>query len=327
MRRRRPRGRRPSRPKERREVTSYIARNFVQLVLVVLAVGTSVFLLVFLSGDPVMLMVPMNATRAEIETLRVALGLDQPLWVQYGRYMMRAIHGDFGDSIKAGVPAISLVMERIPATLELGIAGMVLATIVGMSIGIMSALKRDSWIDAFGRVLALGSQAMPIFWLGLVLIIIFSVKLHWLPPFGRGGFKELILPAITMATYNIPLILRLTRSALFEVLHQDYIRTARAKGLPERRVVLAHVLRNAAIPLVTVIGMNFGRILGGAIVTETVFAWPGVGLLSIDAVFTADYPVIMASTIILVVSVVVVNFLTDLTYGILDPRIRHEAHE
>ena len=303
-------------------MTSYIARNFIQLVLVVLAVGTSVFLLVFLSGDPVMLMVPMNATRAEIETLRVALGLDQPLWVQYGRYMMRAIHGDFGDSIKAGVPAISLVMERIPATLELGLAGMLLATIVGMSIGIMSALKRDSWIDAFGRLLALGSQAMPIFWLGLVLIIIFSVKLHWLPAFGRGGFKELILPAITMATYNIPLILRLTRSALFEVLHQDYIRTARAKGLPERRVVLAHVLRNAAIPLITVIGMNFGRILGGAIVTETVFAWPGVGLATVTAIHQRDYPVVQCAVLVSAVIVVSINWVVDVLYHYLDPRVR-----
>ena len=301
----------------------YLLRNLLQLILVMLAVGTTVFLLVFLSGDPVMLMVPMNATREEIEALREALGLNQPLWVQYGRYMIRAVQGDFGLSIKAGQPAVNLVLERIPATLELGIAGMLLATVVGMTVGIVSALRRDSWIDAFGRLLALGSQAMPIFWLGLILIIIFSVKLRLLPPFGRGGIQELIMPAITMATYNIPLILRLTRSTLFDVLHQDYVRTARAKGLPERRVILVHVLRNAAIPLVTVIGMNFGRILGGAIVTETVFAWPGVGLLSIEAVFTADYPVIMASTIILVVSVVVVNFLTDLTYGILDPRIRH----
>jgi ABC-type dipeptide/oligopeptide/nickel transport system permease component len=300
-----------------------VLRNFLQLILVMLAVGTTVFLLVFLSGDPVMLMVPMNATREEIEVLREALGLNQPLWVQYGRYMLRAVQGDFGVSIKAGQPAVNLVLERIPATLELGIAGMVLATVVGMAVGVVSALRRDSWIDAFGRLLALGSQAMPIFWLGLILIIVFSVKLKLLPPFGRGGIQELIMPAITMATYNIPLILRLTRSTLFEVLHQDYVRTARAKGLPERRVVLVHILRNAAIPLVTVIGMNFGRILGGAIVTETVFAWPGVGLLSIEAVFTADYPVIMASTIILVVSVVVVNFLTDLTYGVLDPRIRH----
>jgi ABC-type dipeptide/oligopeptide/nickel transport system permease component len=304
-------------------MSRYLFRNFVQLVLVLWAVGSSVFLLVFLSGDPVMLMVPMNASREEIEALREALGLNQPLWVQYGRYMLRAVQGDFGDSIKAGQPALTLVMERVPATLELGLAGMVLATVVGMSVGVVSALRRDSWIDAAGRVLALGSQAMPIFWLGLILIIVFSVKLHWLPPFGRGGLRELILPAVTMATYNIPLILRLTRSTLFDVLHQDYVRTARAKGLPERRVVLGHILRNAAIPLITVIGMNFGRILGGAIVTETVFAWPGVGLLSIDAVFTADYPVIMASTIILVVSVVVVNFLTDLTYGLLDPRIRH----
>jgi peptide/nickel transport system permease protein len=304
-------------------VSRYLLRSLIQLVLVTWAVATAVFLLVFMSGDPVMLMVPMTATREEVEALRDALGLNQPLWVQYGRYVVRAVQGDFGVSIKAGQPAINLVLERIPATLELGLAGMILASVVGIGVGVLSALKRDSWIDAAGRVLALGSQAMPIFWLGLLLIIIFAVKLRILPPFGRGGLKELILPAITMATYNIPLILRLTRSTFFDVLYQDYIRTARAKGLPERVVVFVHILRNAAIPLVTVLGMNFGRILGGAIVTETVFAWPGVGLLSIDAIFTADYPVIMAATIILVVSVVVVNFLTDLTYAVLDPRIRY----
>jgi peptide/nickel transport system permease protein len=304
-------------------VSRYVLRSLIQLVLVTWAVATTAFLLVFMSGDPVMLMVPMNATREEVEALRDALGLNQPLWVQYGRYMVRAVQGDFGVSIKAGQPALNLVMERIPATLELGLSGMILASVVGVGVGVLSALKRDSWIDAAGRVLALGSQAMPIFWLGLILIIIFSVKLRLLPPFGRGGLKELILPAITMATYNIPLILRLTRSTFFDVLYQDYVRTARAKGLPERVVVFVHILRNAAIPLVTVLGMNFGRILGGAIVTETVFAWPGVGSLSIDAIFTADYPVIMAATIILTVSVVVMNFLTDLTYAVLDPRIRY----
>ncbi len=304
-------------------MSRYALRSLIQLVLVTWAVATTAFLLVFMSGDPVMLMVPMTATREEVEALRDALGLNQPLWVQYARYMVRAVQGDFGVSIKAGQPALNLVLERIPATLELGLAGMILATVVGVSVGVLSALKRDSWIDAAGRVLALGSQAMPIFWLGLLLIIVFAVKLRLLPPFGRGGLKELILPAITMATYNIPLILRLTRSTFFDVLYQDYVRTARAKGLPERVVVFVHILRNAAIPLVTVLGMNFGRILGGAIVTETVFAWPGVGSLSIDAIFTADYPVIMAATIILVVSVVVINFLTDLTYAVLDPRIRY----
>jgi peptide/nickel transport system permease protein len=304
-------------------VSRYILRSLIQLFLVTWAVATTAFLLVFMSGDPVMLMVPMTATREEIEALRDAFGLNQPLWVQYARYMVRAVQGDFGVSIKAGQPALNLVLDRIPATLELGLAGMILAAVVGISVGVLSALKRDSWIDAAGRVLALGSQAMPIFWLGLLLIIIFAVKLRVLPPFGRGGLRELILPAITMATYNIPLILRLTRSTFFDVLYQDYVRTARAKGLPERVVVFVHILRNAAIPLVTVLGMNFGRILGGAIVTETVFAWPGVGSLSIDAIFTADYPVIMAATIILVVSVVVMNFLTDLTYAVLDPRIRY----
>jgi len=304
-------------------LANYYFRNLVQLILVAIGVASAAFMLVFLSGDPVMLMVPMNATPAEIETLREALGLNDPLWVQYWRYMLRAVQGDFGNSIKMGQPALRLVFERFPATIELGLAGMIIATVVGVTVGIISALKRDTWIDALGRMLALGSQAMPIFWLGLILIIIFSVRLNWLPPFGRGGIRELILPAVTLATYNVPLILRLTRSTFFEVLHQDYIRTARAKGLPERVVVFLHVLRNAAIPIVTVTGMNFGRILGGAIVTETVFAWPGVGLLSIEAIFTADYPVIMASTVILVIAVVIVNFLTDLTYAFLDPRIRY----
>jgi len=280
--------------------------------------------MVFLSGDPVMLMVPMTATPEEIQNLRVAMGLDKPLWMQYGLYMSRAIQGDFGNSIKAELPAIRLFLERVPATLELGIAGMILATVIGVVVGILSAIRRDSWIDALGRILALGSQSMPVFWLALMLIILFSVQLKILPPFGRGGIKELIMPSITLATYNIPLILRLTRSTFFDVIHQDYIRTARAKGLPDRVIIYQHILRNAAIPLLTVTGMNFGRILGGAIITETVFAWPGVGLLSVDAIFTADYPVIMASTVVLVVSVVVVNFLTDLLYSVLDPRIRYD---
>jgi peptide/nickel transport system permease protein len=301
----------------------YILRNFLQLILVALGVSTLVFAFVFITGDPVALMMPLDATPEEMETLREHMGLNDPLPVQYWRYMIRAVQGDFGKSIRMGQPAMGLVVERFSATLELGIAGMLLATVVGVSVGILSAIKRDTWIDALGRVLALGSQAMPVFWLGLMLIILFSVKLQLLPAFGRGGIKELILPAITLATYNIPLVLRLTRSSFFEVIHQDYVRTARAKGLPGRVVTLDHILRNAAIPIITVLGMSFGRILAGAIVTETVFAWPGIGLLSIEAIFLADYPVIMAATVVLVISVVVVNFLTDLTYAVLDPRIRY----
>jgi len=304
-------------------VGKYLLRNLVQLILVCFGVASLVFMLVFISGDPVMLMVPMTATPEEIQNLRVAMGLDKPLWVQYLMYMSRLIRGDFGNSIRIEIPAIRLFLERVPVTLELGVAGMVLATIIGVSVGIISAMRRDTWIDAIGRILALGSQSMPVFWLALMLIIIFSVYLKLLPPFGRGGIKELIMPAITLATYNIPLILRLTRSTFFDIIHQDYIRTARAKGLPDWVIVYQHILRNAAIPIITVTGMNFGRILGGAIITETVFAWPGVGLLTVDAIFTADYPVIMASTVILVVSVVVVNFLTDIVYAILDPRIKY----
>jgi peptide/nickel transport system permease protein len=305
-------------------LTRYLLKNVIQLVVVCLAVATLVFVMVFLTGDPVTLMVPMNATPQEIDTLRQAMGLDRPFWVQYWKYMVRAVQGDFGNSLKMDQPAIRLLFERVPATLELGLSGMFLATLIGVSMGILSAVKRDTWIDAVGRILALGSQSMPIYWLALMMIIFFSVNLKILPPFGRGGLKELIMPAVTMATYNIPLILRLTRSSFFDVLYQDYVRTAYAKGLPNRVILFQHILRNAAIPIVTVIGMNFGRILGGAIVTETVFAWPGVGLLTIDAIFTADYPVIMASTVVLVVSVVFVNFLTDLLYAVLDPRIRYD---
>jgi ABC-type dipeptide/oligopeptide/nickel transport system permease component len=222
-----------------------------------------------------------------------------------------------------GQSALPLVLERVPATVELGTSGLLIAALVGVSIGILSAIRRDTWIDALGRFLALGSQAMPTFWLGLMLIIIFAVKLRVLPAFGRGEMRHLIMPAVTLATYNIPIILRITRSAFIEVIHQDYIRTARAKGVPENVITFQHILRNAAIPIVTVLGMNFGWMLAGAIAVETVFSWPGIGYFTLQAIFLGDYPVVMASTVILVMGVVIVNFLTDLTYGFLDPRIRY----
>jgi len=304
-------------------VIRYIIRNTIQLIVVCFGIITTVFILTFVASDPVIMMVPLNATPEEVNALRQSLGLNDPFPVQFSRYLIRIIQGDFGDSIRMRQPALRLVIERIPATLELGIASLLIATFVGISIGILSATKQNTWIDALGRLLALSGQSMPIFWFGLILIILFSVKLRFFPPFGHGGIKALIMPSITLATYNIPLILRLTRSTFLEVIHQDYVQTARAKGLPEKTVILRHILPNAAIPIFTVIGMNFGKIVGGAIVTETVFAWPGVGLLTIDAIFTADYPVVMACTIILASSVVIVNFLTDLTYRVLDPRIRY----
>ncbi|RLA91958.1 MAG: ABC transporter permease [Deltaproteobacteria bacterium] len=301
----------------------YIVRNIIQLIAVCFGIITMVFILTFIAGDPVLMMAPLNATPEEVNALRQSLGLNDPLPVQFSRYLLRVIQGDFGNSIRMQQPALRLVIERIPATIELGITSLLIATIVGVSVGILSAIKQNTWIDALGRLLALSGQSIPIFWFGLILIILFSVKLRFFPPFGYGEIKALIMPAVTLATYNIPLILRLTRSTFLEVIHQDYVRTAHAKGLPGKIVIFKHILPNAAIPIFTVIGMNFGKIVGGAIVTETVFAWPGVGLLTIDAIFTADYPIIMACTIILASSVVIVNFLTDLIYHVLDPRIRY----
>lgn len=301
----------------------YLLRNIAHMLLVCFAIIIMVFMLTFVAGDPVTLMVPLNATPEEVNTLRESLGLNDPLMVQFWRYLVRIIQLDFGDSTRMRQPALRLVLERIPATLKLGFASLLLATFVGVSVGILSATKQNTWIDALGRLLALSGQSIPVFWLGLMLIVLFAVKLQLLPVFGYGGIKTLIMPAVTLATYNIPLILRVTRSTFLEVIHQDYVRTARAKGVPEKVVIFQHILPNAAIPIFTVAGINFGKMIGGAIITETVFAWPGIGLLTINAIFTADYPIIMVATIILTSSVVVVNFLIDFTYHLLDPRIRY----
>lgn len=286
-------------------------------------VSLIVTLLSHLSGDPARLMLPERATQEDVERLRRALGLDQPIYVQYYRYMRGVLRGDFGTSLQYRLPNIELFLDRVPATLQLTAAAMALALAVSLPIGIISAARRNSWIDYIARFVAVIGQAIPFFWLGIVLILIFAVTLKVLPTSGRGGLKHLVLPSLTLSTYPLARITRLLRSSMLEVLGQDYMRTARGKGLAESRVIVGHALRNALLPVVTVVGLEFGNLLGGAVITETIFGWPGVGRLAIDAVSMRDYPLIQTIVLISALTFVLINLVMDILYTYLDPRIRY----
>ena len=301
---------------------SYLLRRLWQSLLVIFGVSVVVFLILHLTGDPAALMLPPDATAEDIAKFRHDMGFDDPVAVQYVRFLKGAVRGDFGQSIRHGEPAMGLVVERLPATFELAGAGLVIALALAIPAGIVSAVRRNTSIDYISTVVALLGQAMPTFWLGIMLILVFSVRLNWLPSSGRGDLQHLILPAVTLGLFTTARITRLTRSGMLEVLGQDYIRTARAKGVSEQPVVWKHALKNASIPIVTIVGIELGTLLGGSVITETIFAWPGVGRLSVQAIFNRDYPVVQAAVFILASTFVVVNFLVDLAYTWLDPRIR-----
>ncbi len=294
----------------------------MQSIFVLIGVSLLVFVLVRLSGDPVLLLMPPDASAEQIAQLRHSLGLDQPVLVQYWQFIARAVQGDFGTSFRNGQPAMSLVLDRAPATLELAGFALVITLLVGIPAGIVAATRPDSTADAVARGIALLGQALPSFWLGIMLILVFSVQLRWLPPFGAGGLDHLILPGISLGAYSIAITSRLLRSSLLEVLHTGYIRTARAKGLPENVVIVRHALRNAAIPVVTVVGLQVGALLGGAVITEYVFSYPGVGRLVLDAISHRDFAVVQAFVVLLAVVIALVNLAVDLLYAVLDPRIR-----
>jgi ABC-type dipeptide/oligopeptide/nickel transport system permease component len=277
-----------------------------------------------MSGDPAASMLPGDASVDELRDLRRALGLDQPLSHQYVSFLGSAVRGDFGESFRHQQPAFGLVLERLPATLELAFAALALAVVIALPLGILAALHRGRIVDMVAMGFAVVGQATPYFWMGIMLILVVSVELGWLPTSGRGGWQHLILPAVTLGTHLAASIARLTRTAMLEVLTQNFVTTARAKGLGERRVILAHALKNAAVPVVTLIGLQFGTLLGGAVVTETIFAWPGVGRLAVQSIFVRDYPVVQAGVLVLALVFVAINLLVDLLYGTLDPRIRHE---
>ncbi len=301
---------------------SYLRRRLWQSLLVLLGVSVVVFLLLHLTGDPAALLLPPDATAEDIAKFRTAMGFDDPVAVQYVRFLKGAVRGDFGESLRHGEPAMGLVLERLPATFELAGAGLLIALGLAIPAGIVSAVRRNTSVDYVSTVVALLGQAMPTFWLGIMLILIFSVRLNWLPSSGRGGLEHLILPAITLGLFTTARITRLTRSGMLEVLGQDYIRTARAKGVGEPPVVWKHALKNASIPIVTIVGIELGTLLGGSVITETIFAWPGVGRLSVQAIFNRDYPVVQSAVFLLASTFVIVNFLVDVIYTYLDPRIR-----
>ncbi len=304
---------------------NYILRRCVLTLPVVLGVSTLVFLFIhFIPGDPVQVMLGETASPADAEELRRALGLEQPISEQYLIFLKGLFTGDLGQSIHTGQPVMKTILKRVPATLELTISAMFVAMLLSIPLGVISASKQYSMIDNSSMFFALLGISMPNFWLGPLLILLFSVHLGWLPVSGRGGLIHLILPAITLGTALTAKLTRMTRSSVLEILHEDYITTARSKGLQELIVVFKHALRNALIPVITVLGIQIGALLSGALITETIFAWPGVGRLTIKAIQTRDYPLVQGCVLLISFSYVLVNLFTDLAYAWADPRIRFE---
>ncbi len=302
----------------------YLARRLLHTIPVLLGISFLVFLLVHLvPGDPVRVMLQDTGSPEQIERMRSQLGLDRPLHVQYASFVVRAAQGDFGRSIHTRRPVAQEIGYRMPHTVRLALAATAVAVTMGVVLGAIAAMHHQSALDYGTMVVALAGVSLPNFWFGLVLILVFSLYLRWLPPAGADTLAHLILPAVTLGTSAAAIIARLTRSSMLEVLRQDYIRTARAKGVPERRMVYRHALRNAMIPVLSMVGLQFAGLLGGAVIVETVFGWPGIGRLAVDAIFTRDIPVIQAVVLVAAVIFVFVNLLVDVLYGLVDPRIRY----
>jgi ABC-type dipeptide/oligopeptide/nickel transport system permease component len=301
----------------------FLLRRLVHSVIVILGITAIVFIMVHLSGDPVRLIVPADANEADIERLRDLLGYNDPLYVQYGRFVSGILHGDFGTSLRFRAPALPLLLERLPATLQLAAAALTVSLALAIPAGVLAALYKDTPLDLVAMLVALIGQSIPGFWLGLMLILLFAVELGWLPTSGRGGPETLILPACTLAMFYTGRLARVVRSSMLDVLCEDYIRTARAKGLPEWLITARHALKNASLPVVTIIGLEFGALLSGAVITETVYSWPGVGLLAVNAVLARDFPLVQAIVVFMAMVFVGVNLLVDLLYTQLDPRIRY----
>lgn len=302
-------------------MTAILLRRGVRLLVVCFGVSLVTFSLMYLSGDPVAMILP-EATEADRAVLRETLGLNRPLLVQYGSFVARALEGDFGQSFFHRSPALPLVLERIPTTLLLTVLALGFAVLLAIPAGILTAVKRYTWIDHVATVTVLLGQSMPVFWTGIMLMLLFAVTWRWLPASGWDTWQAMILPAITLGTFQAPLFLRMSRSAMLEVLGLDYVRTARAKGLGEWCVITSHALKNAAIPIVTVIGLQFGVLLSGAVITETVFAVPGTGRLIVRAIGQLDFPVVQAGVLTLSLLIVTVNFVVDLLYLYLNPQVR-----
>ncbi|HXF83713.1 MAG TPA: ABC transporter permease [bacterium] len=320
----------------------YAGRRLLLLVPVILSAAVVTFaLLLLLPGDPALALLGQEASPEELARFRRLLGLDRPVPVQLGLYLWRVAQADFGRSITLDAPVLRLIGATLPATLELATASIVLAVVVGIPLGLLAARRRGTVLDTGTMLLAQLGVSMPVFWLGVLLILLFAVRLNWLPSFGRGApllsvllagdgaaaldsLRHLVLPTVTLAFFNLALLSRLTRWAMLEVLEEDYVRTARAKGQRERVVLSHHALRNALLPIVTIVGLQFGNALGGAVVTETIYGWPGMGRLVVQAIGQRDFPVVQGAVLVLAVLFSLFNLLVDLTYALIDPRIRYE---
>lgn len=301
----------------------FLVSRLVSAVIVVLGVSCLVFLLIHLvPGDPIEVMLGESSQLADREALRHALGLDLPVQTQLLQYFSGLLHFDLGTSLYSKRPVVDLLLERIPATLELAAAGLFVAMLLAFPLGIVAAIRKDTLWDGGAMTFSLLGISIPNFWLGPLLILIFSLGLGWFPVSGREGIASLVLPAVTLGTALAAILSRMIRASLLEVLNEDYIRTARAKGLSSRRVILHHAMRNALLPVITLMGLQLGVLLGGAVITEIVFSWPGVGQLTIEAIQRRDYPVVQACVLLISVAYVVVNTLTEFVYAGLDPRIR-----
>lgn len=302
-------------------MAKYISKRLLQAIFVLLGVSLVAFIILHLSGDPLSLLISSGATPEQEAAIRTKMGLDDPLYIQYFRFLAQILHGDFGESLYYKQSTLSLIMNRLPATIQLTFAGILVAIVIGIPLGIIAATKKGSVVDSVVRIIAICGQAIPSFWLGLMMILIFSVKLKWLPTSGRGTFAQMIMPAITVGLFSMASVCRLTRSTMIETLKTDYIRTAKAKGLHKARIIVVHALRNSLLPVVTTIGMEIGHLLGGTLLTETIFSWPGIGSLAVQAITNRDYPLVQTAVLITAFMFVIVNLIVDLLYAVIDPRI------
>jgi peptide/nickel transport system permease protein len=301
----------------------YALKRVLLGFLAIIGVSIIIFVATRLSGDVTFLMIPHDAKAEDIIEMRTSLGLDDPLPVQYFIFIKNVFRGDFGTSLWHKLPAMELVLDRLPATVQLAVTGFLISVIIGLPIGVLAARNRGTWIDKLATTLSLSGQAMPGFWVAIMMMLLFAVTLGWLPTSGKGGIEHIIMPAFSLSLYSFAAILRLTRSGMVEALDNEYIKLARLKGNPEWVVAWKHALRNALIPVVTMSGMQLAMLMGGTVIIESIFAWPGIGKLILDAIYDRDYPIVQAGVFITSTIFVFTNLVVDLLYGIIDPRIRY----
>ncbi len=303
----------------------FLMKRLLSIIPVLLGISLLLFFMLrMLPGDPAQVLAGQMASPEDVRIIRIQMGLDQPLYIQYGVFLKRLVHLDLGVSARTQNPVIQEIWARLPNTILLALCAITLACLFGIPAGVVAAIRPYSWIDYLVTLASLFGISMPVFWLGLMLMIVFSITLQWLPAGGIGTWKHLVLPSITLASFVVAFIARMTRSCMLEVLSQDYVTTARSKGLKEKVIIVKHALKNALIPIITVVGLQFGLLLGGAVLTETVFAWPGLGRLIVDSILARDYAMIQGSILIFGLLYTLVNLLVDMTYAFVDPRVRYD---